>query len=585
MHCAYIYDQVSHRETNRQGRNFWETYWPEICDRLGLTAFPLSSEALSDPAALADIAILMVGKVSPDLIDPEVQKTLQNWVEGGGLLIGSATENLDELFGITFNGTLPQPADDFTPAASLRFWDHRLTEGLHWPLKPDQGPVVFSGVRLIQTTHAESLADLITGGGHSASAGVTIRKVGKGWAFYFPFELPKTCWVVQQGRPVTGDRDGDGYLRVGDAIVLPGPWDVPSTDLLLWLLRNLVACCPCPLLAPFPPLEGQIPDALFFWGGDDEAATDGLQVFASDWMRSQDLPYHINAMPVDGRFGLTPEEARHIEANGHEISLHYNYINDHTHPYAFTREDVLAQMKAFIATFGKRPVCTVNHWCCWTGWSEPARWMLQAGGQGDNSRLHWGSPPINPVNRYGFAFGTSFPFHIYEDAAHGNQRLDFVIQPITAYEVGYEGENTDFETLHRVIDLTVRYHLTTNMFYHPVYITHYPACRKAIEEFRRYLMERNIFAIHQGNDAFCLWWKARGLSSLSGWQPSGDVIACEADVRYDGGAIIQIPLGERSLQEVLCDGQPVIWKLREEFGNRWVWVVVPSGKHRVVVQG
>ncbi|MCC6444058.1 MAG: hypothetical protein IT210_11465 [Armatimonadetes bacterium] len=585
MYIAYIEDRAAWERANREGRNFWDAYWPEVLDRMGLGAAPLPPESLRDAGALKETAALMIGKLSEGAVDDRAVRVLSEWVENGGLLVGSAVEGLDALFGVKGSGIYPQAGDDFAPAAALDFRSHPLTEGLRWPLRPEQGPVAASDIRIIEPDGSEALADMKAFDGRSLGAGVTARPSGKGWAFYFPFELPKTFWAIQQGRPVTGDRDGDGFLRVGDSIALEGfPWDVPYTDLLLWLLRNMIASASCPFLATLPPASGQVSDALFFWGGDDEAATDGLQVFASDWMKAHGLPYHINAMPVEGKFGLTAKEFRHIEANGHEISLHYNHISNRQHPYAFSREDILEQMDAYLKTFGKPPVCSVNHYCTWTGWAEPARWMLEAGGQGDNSRIHWGSPPVNPINRYGFAMGTSIPHRAYEDAEHGNRPLDFIFQPINAYEVGYEQDRDDFEQLRRVIDLSARYHLTTNMFYHPVYITHYPACRRAIEEFIRYSAERGVRAVHMGNDAFCLWWKARSRSALRVVTAGPEETVIEADIRCPEGAMMQLPLGKGPDRQAFCDGSPAASELREEFGNRWLWVVIPFGKHRIEVR-
>jgi hypothetical protein len=39
-------------------------------------------------------------------------------------------------------------------------------------------------------------------------------------------------------------------------------------------------------------------------------------------MASRGLPYHINLMPLDGRFAMGSEEQARIERNGHEIAMH-----------------------------------------------------------------------------------------------------------------------------------------------------------------------------------------------------------------------------------------------------------------------
>jgi len=81
-------------------------------------------------------------------------------------------------------------------------------------------------------------------------------------------------------------------------------------------------------------------------------------------MKEHGLPYHINAMPwPGGKFGLTAEDARRIRANGHEVSIHFNFIDDFKLGSGFAREDVLAQAEAFKREFGQDFVCSVNHWC------------------------------------------------------------------------------------------------------------------------------------------------------------------------------------------------------------------------------
>ena len=99
-----------------------------------------------------------------------------------------------------------------------------------------------------------------------------------------------------------------------------------------------------PLVHQLPPADGEIPDALFYWGGDDEGA-DGTQLPASNFMKEQRLPYHLNIMPLGGSFHLTEDEARQIEANGHELALHINFINDYEHPLHFTRDDIKKQIR------------------------------------------------------------------------------------------------------------------------------------------------------------------------------------------------------------------------------------------------
>lgn len=295
------------------------------------------------------------------------------------------------------------------------------------------------------------------------------------------------------------------------------------------------------------------------------------------------LPYHVNAMPREGAFGLSVEDAAAIRANGHEVSLHYNFRDGFAHPGPFRREDVMAQFAAFRRRFGFEPVCTVNHCVHWTGWAEPAEWMRDAGGRADNSFTHKRFPPSNPVNSFGFSFGSAFPHYFYRDHRGGNARLDFLEQPIVAYEVGYTREGTDFPRLHRILDHAARYHLTLNTFYHPVYVAEWPTCRLAIKELLRYLDERRIAAVHLGNDALWRWWDARHRSTIGDAVREDGRLRCAVDCAAPGGLIVKLPAPGRGEVAAELDGKPVAARVREELGRPWAHVVVPQGAHRLGV--
>jgi hypothetical protein len=322
---------------------------------------------------------------------------------------------------------------------------------------------------------------------------------------------------------------------------------------------------------------------LCYWGGDDEAATNGLQRAASDFLRSRGLPYHINAMAVDGRFGLSPSDAAAIQANGHELSLHYNFHDGVDHPYAFSESDVVVQTDAFRRNFGLDPICTVNHFVHWIGWHEPATWFSRAGVRADNSFLHQPYPPVNPVNRLGFAFGTAFPHYFYANQRGENQRIDFLEEPITGYALGYTRDGTDYPRLHQALDRAARDELTLNLFYHPVYIAEWPTCRQAIDEGLRYLAERNLDAVHLGNDALWRWWDARHRSSIDAALADGQAIRFRARCAFPDGMIVKIPVEQPALGEVLVDGEAVPHVVKTRADRYWAYAIVPAGEHEVVV--
>ena len=586
VNTAYVYDGDLRDEANRAGRNYWHEYVKEICDNIGLRAREVSRRILSDREALQEFSVLLIGDLAAAQLPSGAAEALEGWVKAGGVLIGMGTDGLDPLFGNACAGLAKQPVDDFTIAGFFSILNDPVTEGVHSYLHSSQKLMIFSDVRLTTPQAGKPLAKFYGPNGvFMGSAAVTRRDLGEGIAFYFAFNVPKTVWVLQQGRPVDKDYDGDGYLRVSDACVIrPHEIEVQYADEIKWILQNMIATRPVPFIYPSPPVGGQVPDALFYWGGDDEGVPNA-QVFSSDFMKERGLPYHLNIMPKGGKFALTAAEARRIEANGHEIALHFNVIDGHTHPYAFTEDNVREQMGLFQKAFGKTSVCSVNHWCTWVGWAEPAKWFSAMGGKGDNCRIHASSPPLNPANMIGFSCGTAFPYYVYDDWRGANRRIDFVLQPIVAYEVGYSNktDRPDFEHLPRIVELATRYHLTADMFYHPVNIHRFASCRAAIDEFLRILRERNVLAKHMGNDELCRWWSARSASKVGAATASDGVITFNCETRYVDGMVVKTPLGRHRATRVSVSGSSAATKSVQEFGQNWVFVAVPKGKHTIEI--
>jgi len=582
---AYVYEADLREAANTAGRNYWYEYVREIMDRLGLTAEPVSRHALT-AETLSALSVLLLGDLTTAHVTPGLAARLDRWVADGGVLIGFGTEGLDELFGVQFRSPMPQPGDEFSIAGYLDLRAHPLTEGIHSPLHPEQKLLIISPIRSVRPQASVELARLFSSYQvDTECAAITMREHGAGLAFYFAFNLPQTIWTIQQGRPIDGDYDGDGYYRTSDARVIgTNEPEVLYTDELLLLLQNMLATRRVPLIHQLPPHEGRVPDALFFWGGDDEAAA-GTQVWASNWMKSRGLPYHLNLMPQGGRFAVSLEEFRQIQANGHECSLHYNFLDDFKHPNAFTQADVQKQADLYYDTFGERPICSVNHWCCWTGWAEVPRWLAEAGGKADNCRIHRGSPPLNPANRLGFSFGTAFPYYFYDDWRGGNRRIDLLEEPITGYELGYTPGQTDFSVLHRALDLAAYYHLTMNLFYHPVNIFNHEVCRAAIDEVLRYLDERGIVAKHVANDELWRWWSQRSAARLTDVAWAERTLSFTSHSTYPAGLIVKIPLGSAEARSATdAGGQELVVENRPEWGQNWAFIVVPPGDRKVQVE-
>ena len=586
LRVAWVYDRQEHIAANRAARNCWAIYWEEIFDELGLNAERVPPGALHRAERLSRYsAVILEGSMARQL-DGSQRKALTHWIEQGGILIAAGAANLDELAGNRAQGHLSQPDGEFSCAATFALQPYPLTAGIHSPLQPQQRLLAFSEVHLVQPESSVELARLYDPAGQDTGcAALTERRLGRGRIYVFAFSLAQTMWVLHQGRPVDHDYDGDNYLRRSDAIVIrPHSIEVGYADEILFLLQNLLGAFPTPMIHQLPPAaDGGIPDALFHWGGDDEGDGTGVALRASDWMKGRGLPYHINAMPwPSGRFGLSADDARRIRKNGHDVSIHFNFIDGFPPGTGFSERDVATQAAAFRRDFKQPFVCSVNHWCRWTGYAEPAKWMRQAGGLADNSFTHAGSPPYNPVNLLGFSFGTSFPFWFRDGWAGRNARIEYLEQPVTAYECGYVGqERADFPTVRKVIDLAAYHHLTMNMFYHPIYIDQFPHCREAIDEALRYLKERRIRAVHLSSDGLYRWWDARSQTRLTGVRLAESTLSFTVKTAYPGGVIVKIPIGHRAVQSVDVNGRYATSETEEHFGQRWLMIAVPAGQTRV----
>lgn len=570
LNAAYVLEEQARKQAHQSDRNYWWAYIAEILDRLGLTADEVSPEELSE--RLGELAVLFVG----DLDASGESSALEVWVREGGVLIGCRTRGLDALFGNRFLAAIPQERGPFSLSGAFSLRPSPFTRGIACPLNPEQPLLMASPIRKVQAVDSEEL------GGMDGGAAVTARRYGKGWAFYWAFDPAQTCWVIHQGRPVDRDWDGDGSLRAGDGILIEdNDPEVPYTDQVMFLLQKMVGVLPFPLIHQLPPgADGSVPDALFFYGGDDEGDPTVDQP-AFRFMLKSGLPYHINAMPdAGGHFGVSAVDAVSMQEAGCEISMHYDFVRGFDVGKAYTQEDLAAQTRLFVEAFGKTPVCANTHCVRWTGWHEPALWMSQDGLQAVNGKVHRKSPPSNPVNLVGFSFGTAFPFHYWTDHTLANRRLDFLDLPIVAYECGYKDkQTTDFPVLKRAVQVAVHYQMILNVFYHPLYIAQYAACRKAIAWLLGQIKARGLSILHSTPDRVTQWWLARSQSRVEDVRADAASLDFTVSCAYFEGCVVKVPLGDRTVESA-----SVPYAVRETFSDPWVYLVVPPGETQVQVR-
>ena len=562
---AFVEDAGARQEAKAAGDLYGTAYWPEVFSQLGVTGERLDPDGVPD--RLAALRMLVV----PGTVDlaPSTRDRVSAWVHAGGTLIGVGAGPAADLFSVGKIETVRQGCW-WELAGLWRPAEHELMGPYAAPRSGECSWPIFSPLALAPGGEGEWLGKLCTAQGEDLAAPAVLwQRDGAGARLWWAFDPALTMWVLHQGRPVTEDWDGDGHMRASDLCVIPRHMSVqvPYADELLSVLANLLLRCGVPRFEMLPPLEGDKPDFLCYWGGDDEFLHN--QCEASRFMAELGLPYHINVLYVDrqradptarAHFNFTAEDAQTYIDRQHEFSLHYNYKEDvlpePQPPYAFDRETGDKQLKAFEETFGIRPLTTTNHWSLWTGWAEPARWMAGRGQLADNSFFHY--RPERPM----FAYGTAYPFFFRDDAQHDYERIPIVELPITAYEFGYSGklgpenELTEPAEITSVVELAARYGHMVNCFLHGYRIADWKSCRAAIEEFMRQISERNLHVVHWGLDRLSRWWHERDRSRIE-----------QCDTHLD-------------LTVEAADGLILTWS---QDGKTWS-KVLPRGRHRLSLE-
>lgn len=595
---AYLCEEGLRRKLNQDGRNYWDVYIREISEQLGLCATPLSQYEIEKGDKLRQTTTLFLGRQSGRILTDPARKGLREWVKQGGILVGFATEGLDDVFGITTRHSVEQTPDDYTISGYFYLQPHRLAQGVHSFLRPDQALLIVSDIQIVDSEGSEEVARLHDRKGKDTNhPAVTWQRFGRGYAGYFVFDVAQTIWLLHQGKPVTPDPDRPSPLITADLSVLKeNSTKVVYADEILFLLQNMAAQYPVPFVYQIPPEGRKIPEALLYWGGDCCGEVSSKDILAaSNWMKEQGLPYHVNVFyEENGEFNLEPEDAKLIHQNGHDVSLHYWFPSK----WPLTEASVREQNDQFFRRFGFKPVCTVNHAGAWTGWIEPAKWMAACGGKADNSFMGYSSPlpPGRRLNApfFGFGFGTSYPFYFYDDFRNGNRRIDFLEQPIACYELGHRGSIPPYfddkvtsipDEVHAPVDMAVKYHLVLNMFYHVTYILRYPPCRAAIKELLDYIEKKGVSVLHMSGDQLWEWWDARSRSTIEEVTVTDDRVRFKCTCEYTGGMVVKVPLENRAISQATCDGSPTHREIKKEFGRQWVYVPVPSGTHVVEIWG
>lgn len=582
---AYVRDARQEKACQTAGCNYYDAYWEEIANELGVSAVCYQSVA-ECCASLEKHKIVFLGAVCAT---EQEKEALNRFCANGGILVGSLAEGMDSLFGVVGLCVHPEADDEYTVQAYAG-WDEVGAAYLPPDLKRNVTLPVISRYR--ECSVAQDVEALLfflpptsfaVGGGKNSGVPLfTVRQIGKGKAFYFAFSLTQTLCNLHQGRPVDRDWDRDGFYRTGDQITLTQCQDLTIAygDLYLSMLETILDEAGIPSVWKLPPTEtGDITELVLHFGGDDEYDHTNVQLPAAERMYNLGLPYHLNLLPggklgSGEEFAVTKEEYQRLKDLNCERSIHFDFFKPRTF---FTEEDVNDQLDTFEAIFGETPVCSVNHVMMWTGWTDFPRWCEKRGMKGDASRVHvFLVPDANPVNKFGLAFGTAFPHFVMDDWRYRNRMMDYCYLPVMLYEprISEENQQQDEKQLVDILERSRQQGWMLNFFIHPVYVARCEECIRAIEYTVKYLQEKQYRVRFFGTDGACMWWHSRKQSKIS--SEDGKYIV---SANYCDGAILRFP--DSFADKCLVDGKEVLLERRKVDGKFCKLLAVAQGDHTI----
>jgi hypothetical protein len=598
---AYVKNVPLMLESHAKKINYWEMYIEEILHEIGADFEPIDASAIGDGGILHPYSAVIVGAQSGQRLDQNARHELARYTEDGGLLIGFMTKGLDELFGIETFGKRSE-SDPYEVSAYFEFFPHYLTRNIHPHTFIEQKLLVFSDIAYARCEDAEQIACLYDDTkDDNAYTAVSWRAFGNGHSAYFAFDVPKTVWVLHQGRPLYTEKQNQFFPRPSDGYVLGNnSGKVPYADEIVYILQNMLAEAGEAFVYTLPPCKNEVPDAAIIWGGDEYFGPTRWSLFASDFMKSLDLPYHINIESEN--HPMTKDEFEHItRINGHEISL-YILLDDQDH---ISAERIKEQRDCLVERFGIEPGCCLFNVVRWYGWAEPARYLFESGGTSVHSKLPGSKNLEHPLaNAPAFAMmaGTANPFHYYDNAEYENAFIPCVEIPVVGYELGHNGsvgvmievnrdgnehlgantaqyhpgdnQSMNYDDVHLPIDMAIKYHTLSHFFYHPTYIEECPNAREAIRHILSYISFLKAKIYHMANNQAANWWNERrgAKAKTTNVSENKDRIVTSGCDSF--GLIAKMPV-TRQISSVTVNGKPAGYRVIQDFGRDWIHVIFP----------
>lgn len=532
----YINDPSLRAQRNVQGEDYTPAYIPAMLAFVGATGTPITADAL---ATLKETDVVLIAADRPTTLSDCAATAI--------------------VMGAPENGCAPVPRR------------HRHIYGEYLTADGKALPVFVPFLPAPAADEVLAYADVGT-----ERIPALIRR---GKHYEFLFDLPATLWFSGDGFM---EMQNDPYFPVGrtpDWRPLPNGryGTLPYNDLLLLELERLLHSLGVCTIYRLPPMEnGEVPDLVLHFSGDDDCCSATINRNAAARMKEVGFPYHINAMPNGlGQFIFDRDVLAELNQNGCELGLHLDLT---CAPY--TARTVKAQFEQFREAFGIHPITNVNHCLVQHGTqAEFLRWLQDCDIIADNGYLGTFDPnDINAFDLCEFGYGTSFPRFSCDDAAHGNTPLRPVLIPITYYEARLPQEDSDTTKVLTYLDNAAANARITQFFFHPHYLNddnpHCVAALRVLSLIKQRIAQKGYRALPMTTNTIAAFWQARAKATVT---QTGNTIT----VKTDAPLLLRLAAPAAT---VTLDDAPCSVTRKDVEGRTAYLLAIPAGMHEVIVK-
>ena len=370
--------------------------------------------------------------------------------------------------------------------------------------------------------------------------------------YEFTFDLAGSVWFSGDGFVSESPSDYFFIGRTPDTRpIKTHSATIPYNDMLLSVLEDILSSFGAFSLFRLPPSkDGNAPDLVINFSGDDDCTSKDFNLEAALTMENYGFPYHINAMPLEGDFFVMDKsEFDEIRSHGCEFALH----TDFTGKVLYSEEAQRAQAKLFEKTFGVYPFTNTNH-CFIQGGStaERMRRLCACGILADNGKMGEFDPTdINRFDLCGFTFGSSYPRFTCDDHEHKNTLIRSLEIPVNYYEPRLYQEDSDTAKVIKYIENGAENARISQFFIHPHYLalssSDRPAVLRVLELIGKTVSEKGYSCLYSTTDKITKFWFDRASSSI-------EVIGNSLKVMLSGDMLITLP-SSITCDNLLIDGK------------------------------